>query len=213
MGKKFDTTAYKRMLETKKIGHGLLYLKTIDSTNDYAQKLFEQGCSSALILAERQTRGRGRFGSEWISPAGGLWFTLLVEYGIEPKDLPKVTILAAYAVTKSLKRLFGIESSIKWPNDIYYGRKKLGGILTEAYRKGKRNILSLGIGLNVNLGLKELGPYSGSSTTIKEILKMDISREKLLASIVLDLEAVLGRFESEKDFAYFFKRIEKILTY
>ncbi|MGM0365378.1 MAG: biotin--[acetyl-CoA-carboxylase] ligase [Actinomycetota bacterium] len=207
---KFDIGAYKKELRTKKLGKNIIYLNSIDSTNNYALSLQNKGSlKGSIILAEKQTRGRGRFESEWKSPPGGLWFTLILDAPTDSRNLPKVTILSAYAVAESLKKTLELEVNIKWPNDIYYKNRKLGGILAEA----QDECINLGIGLNVNLDTGDLGQYSTKSTSIKKILGKDVSREKLLAQIINTAENIFQKFSSGNDFAYFFKKIEKVLIY
>jgi len=210
---KFNISIYKKELKTKKLGRNIIYFDSIDSTNNYALSLQSELQACTLILSEKQTRGRGRFNSEWKSPEGGLWFTLILESLLEPIDLPKITILSAYAVTESLKDTCGLEVNIKWPNDIYYGKKKLGGILAETQNMEGKTYIYLGIGLNVNLDLEDLGQYSATSTSVKQLVGQSVSREKLLAQIVYLLENTFREFEDNKDFAHFFKKIEKILIY
>ena len=215
----FDLNKYNASLKTDYIGRNLVYLKETGSTNSYASKLINERkknrsnnpIKGTVILAEIQKKGKGRFKRKWISPAGGLWFTIILEPLLEPKDLIEVTLIAAYSIVKTLDRDYRINAVIKWPNDIYYGELKLGGILAEVERMKDITYLITGIGLNVNLAKDDLAPYSRKSTSLKIILGKDIERETLLSKILFSFEADYEYFSKTKDLKTLFKRIEKKL--
>ena len=124
--------------------------KTVSSTNDEVKQLNRD---LVLVTAEEQTKGRGQRGNSWESEKGkNLTFSLLVK----PKNLyiEKQFYLSktvSLAVVNTLKR-YGLETTVKWPNDIYTGRKKITGILIEndVYAGGRINRSTIGIGININ---------------------------------------------------------------
>lgn len=122
------------------------------STNTDGKTLCRRGISRpALIVAERQTGGRGRQGKTFLSPGGGLYMTLVLPCAAPINDAVMVTSCAAVAVSHALEK-FGVDCGIKWVNDIYAGGKKLCGILVEAendYEKMETTALVIGIGVNV----------------------------------------------------------------
>jgi len=95
--KNFDADKYKKYLNTEDIGRNIIYAKETGSTNDLALKLIHKEKQNlkngTVVLAEIQKRGRGRFGRTWLSPAGGLWFTIILKTGLEQKKLPEITSL------------------------------------------------------------------------------------------------------------------------
>ena len=106
-----------------------------------------------VVFAESQTKGRGRMGRTWHSPAGkGLWFTVLLRPDIPPQQATQLTVAAATALTRAITLQTGIVPEIKWPNDILIRGKKLCGILTEmsAEMDYLKEVL-LGVGMDVNL--------------------------------------------------------------
>jgi BirA family biotin operon repressor/biotin-[acetyl-CoA-carboxylase] ligase len=216
----FNLDKYYKSLKTNHMGRRLIYLKKTDSTNDYAYELIKKSrenpngnLKETVVLAETQKKGRGRLEREWISPSGGLWFSIILKTSLDPKDLVEVTLIASYSIVNILDRDYGINTAIKWPNDIYYEKLKLGGILTEAEKMADMTYLITGIGLNINLTKEDLTPYSIKATSIKIILGRDIERETLLAKILFDFETDYEYYSSTKDFKTVFKKIEKKLKF
>ena len=104
----------------------------------------------AVLWTLRQTAGKGRSGRSFASPDGGLYYSMLLRYAQPDERLLAVTPLAAVAVVRALRRHSGIETEIKWPNDILLGGKKLCGILTESVTGAGGMQIIVGIGINVN---------------------------------------------------------------
>ncbi len=124
----------------------LIQLTAVDSTNTYAKNNFSSLALPSLIIAEKQTAGRGRQGKSFYSPEGtGLYMTLVFE---APQNRTLLTPAAAVAVCKSLEKL-GAEPKIKWVNDIFTDGLKVCGILTECFSSGGRPYIALGIGINL----------------------------------------------------------------
>ncbi|MDD5621856.1 MAG: biotin--[acetyl-CoA-carboxylase] ligase [Actinomycetota bacterium] len=215
----FNLSRYNKYLETAYIGKNIIYLKKVDSTNNFALRLIKnrkeenENPDGTVILAETQEKGRGRLERNWLSPSGGLWFTLILRTTLKEKELPEVVLIAAYSVTAVLKAGYGIDAIIKWPNDIYCGKSKLGGILAEVEKVDDNVFLIIGIGINVNLDTTDIAPVVKESTSIKIIIGKDIKRENLLSKILLDFEKNYRYYSKTKDFKTIFKKIEKILTY
>ncbi len=216
----FNLDKYKKSLETDYIGKNIIYLKKTDSTNNFASKLIKKRSDlknspleGTVVLAETQGKGKGRLKRVWISPEGGLWFTIILKTGLEEKNLPEVTLIAAYSIAAVLDTEYGIKAIIKWPNDIYYERLKLGGILTEVEKINSDIYLIIGIGINANLNTEDLAPLRKKSVSIKTLLGKDIEREYFLSKILLDFEKDYKYYSRTKDFKTLFKKIEKILNY
>ncbi|NLA82298.1 MAG: biotin--[acetyl-CoA-carboxylase] ligase, partial [Clostridiaceae bacterium] len=121
---------------------------TVSSTNDLAKAAARQG-RSVLIASCQQTAGRGRRGRSFFSPAGsGLYFSLAFPWEREESPV-LLTTMAAVASAQALEELLDLEIGIKWVNDLYYLKKKVAGILTEAVSRGKASYMVLGIGINL----------------------------------------------------------------
>ncbi|MBM4289570.1 MAG: biotin--[acetyl-CoA-carboxylase] ligase [Deltaproteobacteria bacterium] len=126
---------------------------TVPSTNDAAKDWARQGCpEGAVLVAETQSAGRGRLGRVWESPPGtGIYLSIVLRPPLPPLELPKLTLTAAVAVAAAIKGATGIRVGIKWPNDLIFGGKKMGGILTEMETESDRmSHVILGVGLNIN---------------------------------------------------------------
>ncbi len=134
-----------------------IFLDTLDSTNTYCKKISEsEFTKDTVVIADTQSQGKGTKGRSWISPKGkGLWFSILLKPSIKLNDINFLTILTSTALYNTFLYL-GINTKIKWPNDIYLNSKKLCGILTESkISKNKVEYVIIGIGINVNLELSD----------------------------------------------------------
>jgi len=188
-------------LQTKIIGRTIHFFRELTSTNDMAKELAVKGAKEGtLILAEAQTRGRGRLGRGWFSPVGGLWFSIIMRPKVSPRDAPKLTLMISVAVAKTINKLFDLEAEIKWPNDVLVKGKKVGGILTEVNTRGDSlNFAVVGVGINANLSLHDFpANLRDSSTTLKEELKREIDCEAFLRSLLEETEHYYKMFTQGK---------------
>ena len=162
------------------------------STNTLAKELAREGAvHGTLVLAEEQTAGRGRMGRPWFSPKGkNLLVSLLLRPPTPAEEAFIFTMVLAIAAIDAMERGCGLKASIKWPNDLYAGRKKLGGILTEFSARGKGvEYVVIGLGLNVNWnpGDGEIMLYPATSVFTETGKK--ISRTDLLVEILKSFDA------------------------
>lgn len=131
----------------------IVFFEEIDSTNTYCKQMAEQGeAEGCLVVAEKQTNGRGRRGRGWDSESGvGIWMTMILRPQISPLKVPGITLLTAIAVGKAIEDVCGVKPQIKWPNDLVLGGKKICGILTEmSSEMNYVNYVVTGIGINGN---------------------------------------------------------------
>jgi biotin-[acetyl-CoA-carboxylase] ligase BirA-like protein len=151
-----------------------------------------------IVLAESQSKGKGRLGRKWLSPEGGLWFSVILRPRIEPKHALKLTLLGSVVVVKTLNELYGIRAEIKWPNDVLINGRKVCGILTETSIKGKDlNFAVLGFGVNANFDLEAFRQHlRDSAATLKAQLGKEISREILLCKLLENVEICYDLFKS-----------------
>ena len=82
-----------------------------------------------VIIAEEQTGGVGRLGRAWVSPAGGIWITIVLKPKIPIDRLFMITMAGSIAIARAIRKEYGLSALIKWPNDIFIGDKKVGGLL------------------------------------------------------------------------------------
>lgn len=128
----------------------ILFFPRIDSTNDFLKYNREEIPDCTLVVSTFQTKGRGRRTKEFLSEEGGLYFSFMMRNTMNMQEVSFITSLAAVAVNRALSSL-GIDTEIKWPNDIFLNDKKLCGILTEMVTdmEGYNKII-IGIGINIS---------------------------------------------------------------
>jgi BirA family biotin operon repressor/biotin-[acetyl-CoA-carboxylase] ligase len=158
----------------------LYHFNSLTSTQDKAKEFAKKGLSNIAIVADAQTKGRGRFKRKWHSAKGGLWMSIL----LKPKKIHKLqylTFAAAIAVVKAIKKISNLSTKIKWPNDVHYKGKKLCGILTEGIFPA--NYVIVGIGLNVNQN-KFPEDIKHTAISLKMIKNQEINIKKLSKNII-----------------------------
>lgn len=176
------------------IGREIIHFEEIDSTNNYAKKIANDGSPhGTVVVAEKQTLGRGRMGREWKSyNSEGLWFTIILRPDLEPENIQIVTLAASVAVVEGIFETQGIVCGIKWPNDIILNNCKLGGILTElSAEPGHVNYVVIGIGINVNQDLCSFDDeIKNKATSLKIHTGIPVPRVKVLGSILTRFEDI-----------------------
>ncbi len=162
------------------------HLREATSTMDVARELAKRGVETGtIVVAESQSRGRGRLRREWLSPEGGIYFTIILRPEISPIYAPRINLMASVAVAKTIKRLFGLRAELKWPNDVLIQGKKVCGILAEMDAEMDAiNFVNLGIGINVNSSVPQFGE---TATSLKDVLGREISRKELFRSVVTEI--------------------------
>ncbi|MBX5326818.1 MAG: biotin--[acetyl-CoA-carboxylase] ligase [Candidatus Bathyarchaeia archaeon] len=189
-----------RLLETEFVGREIHYYEKISSTNTVAkQQARDDAREGTTIIAETQTQGKGRLNRPWISPKGGIWLSVILRPQITVEDALKITLATAVAVAKTLYNMFDLRAEIKWPNDVLVDNKKLCGILTEtSSRKKNVDFVVVGIGLNANFDSKTLPEELQTvATTLKEVLKKEIDREKLICRLLKEIEDLYKTFKAK----------------
>jgi BirA family transcriptional regulator, biotin operon repressor / biotin---[acetyl-CoA-carboxylase] ligase len=175
-------------LKTRVIGKKILYYNELDSTNTTAYELAHKiNGEGAIVVAEKQNKGKGRLLRHWSSPkSGGIYMSVILRPDITPFYAPIITLMAAVSVAQAIRETSAVEACIKWPNDIIVKDKKVAGILTEMEAESDRvKFIILGIGINVNTMLSEL-PKTASS--IARMSGGPVSRQALLIAIIERLE-------------------------
>ena len=161
------------------IGVKVIRLEEVDSTNEYAKRIAPEVPEGTVVVAKRQTAGKGRRGRSWESPEGGLWLSVVLK---PPRMDPRLVFVGALAVVDTLAD-FGITSGIKWPNDVWVAGKKIAGILTEG-KAGEYAVL--GIGLNVNNPVPE--QLKDEATSMIYALGRELPMEKVLERLLTHLD-------------------------
>ncbi|MGF6376304.1 BirA family biotin operon repressor/biotin-[acetyl-CoA-carboxylase] ligase [Clostridiales Family XIII bacterium PM5-7] len=172
---------------------------TVDSTNNVAKTLVPRS-KPTVILANKQTDGRGRLGRSFASPAGtGLYLTISLKPDFDLDKALYVTMAAAVAVCRGIQTVVGVSGKIKWVNDIFCDNRKVCGILTEAqtnFETGKIDNLIIGIGINCFPGNfpEELSDQIGCLSPVKN----SFSRNQLAAEIINETMEILDDLQSKR---------------
>jgi BirA family biotin operon repressor/biotin-[acetyl-CoA-carboxylase] ligase len=175
------------------VGQNLLTLKEVDSTNNFLKNLLSNSKplpEGTVIMAESQYAGRGQQNNQWhAEPGKNLTFSVLLKPSFlaiaNQFDLTRAISLSVY---DALCPILGNELKIKWPNDIYYGDKKLGGMLIENVLQGSQ-IKNAIIGIGINVNQENFPPGASKATSIKQILQKDYQLRDILAEICNQIEA------------------------
>ena len=174
----------------------VVHYEEIDSTNTEARRLSMEGAKQGLVVvAEKQSDGKGRRGRKWESPAGeNLYFSMLLRPQMKPEKAPMLTLVMAYSVAKVLSNE-GLPIKIKWPNDLVLSKKKVCGILTEMHLQGSQvEDVVIGVGINVNTTKfpKELQDKATSiHLETGKLLARDLLLQKVLAEFQAQYESFL----------------------
>ncbi|WP_437131077.1 biotin--[acetyl-CoA-carboxylase] ligase [Peptostreptococcus russellii] len=185
----------KRGLETEFIGQNIEYFKSIDSTNTFAKNIAPKSDEGMVIISDEQSSGKGRVGREWISKENeGIYFSIILKPDIDIMNASFLTQVAGAAMVSSLEKM-GVESTIKWPNDIIVNGKKISGILTEMSAEIDQ-ISYIVVGIGVNLYNQSFEEEIESKATSLKKEGYDIDKKEFLQRFFLEFEDLYKEFLS-----------------
>ena len=178
------------------VGCSVVSLEICESTNDEAQRLAKEGAShGTVVIANEQTRGRGRLGRSWHSPAGkSLYLSLLVRPNDTKVALPPITLAAGVAVAEALESC-GARPTLKWPNDVFLNGRKVAGILTEMNSQNGLGHIVIGIGINL-IGETFPEDIKAIATSVLIETGRRVNRDEFLAILCPFLESRLDAYLS-----------------
>jgi len=192
-------------LKTDKIGKRIYYFEEIDSTQNFAQQIaMNKKENGTLIITDKQSSGRGRLERKWISPKGGIWFSLIIHPEFDVSYTTLVPIAGAVALSKAIKKILHQDIEVKWPNDITKNGKKIAGMLVDAsFEANGIEYLILGIGINFDINVKKLEMrlkktpnFYGVATLRKKHDKT--SKNCLLQEFLLQFEKIIMELNNGK---------------
>jgi BirA family biotin operon repressor/biotin-[acetyl-CoA-carboxylase] ligase len=199
-GSRLDGARLASLLGARDVAAHLHVLETVDSTNDELRRRAAEGAPPlTTIVADAQSAGRGRRDRGWHSPpALGLYVSVLFRPAGPALEVPRWTIAAAVAACRACRAVGGRDVGIKWPNDLVWRGRKLGGILTEARSVGASPVdLIVGTGLNVLHRAEDFpDELRGSATSLVEVAGTEVRRERLGALYLNELAALAGRLSA-----------------
>jgi BirA family biotin operon repressor/biotin-[acetyl-CoA-carboxylase] ligase len=182
------TQILRQGLYSRVIARDIRFYSETESTMDEARLLaMGKVQEGMLIVAESQTKGRGRFARSWISSPGNLYFSTVLYPPIEA--LPFISIMAGVAVARAIEKSTNLKTTVKWPNDIIVNGKKVGGVLTECVVQGNEvSYLIIGIGVNIALDQTVFqGPLEGG-TSLNIQSGAEVDRCLLARRLIHDLD-------------------------
>lgn len=203
----FSSSEIASRLQTRWAGRTLYFFESTGSTNPDAKRFAEEGAPhGTIVVADRQTAGRGRRGRTWSSPSGkSIYFTIVVRPAFAPDKASMITLVMALSVAQAIEEVTGLPAQIKWPNDIVVHKKKVCGILTEMSMTPEMDEIQFvvaGVGVNTNHNGPEEFPEEIRETAAS--LKMESGEHIDRAGL---LERILARFEENYDC---FERIQDL---
>lgn len=184
----------RRALSTTTVGFEIHLHGSVSSTNDVASRLAAQGArEGTVVLAERQSAGRRRFGRPWFSPdQANLYASVIFRPAIAPTAVPVFSMIASLALADAVTGE-GVPATVRWPNDVVMAGRRLGGTLATVATTGDtvRHVV-LGIGVNLNVSREALaaalGPTGALATSVCEVAGHAIDRNRFAASLLNRLE-------------------------
>ena len=211
----FCIELFQNNLNTKIIGNQIFYHSTTDSTNSDIWRLFKKEKKEGfVVIANEQHFGRGRDSKKWYSKKNtSIICSFLIKQKFPIKKIGLHSILVPVGILKGIKEIIDEDLSIKWPNDIVFENKKLGGILIETKTFNDSIYLNIGIGINVNENLSDFpDEIRDSATSLKIISNSDIQREILLANILNAIDKLLNSQSEEEILEYWMQSCNHINT-
>ena len=190
---KMNVDRFQEGLRTKRFGRNIVFLREVGSTNDLAKELAGYGAvEGTVVVAETQTAGRGRLDREWVSPVGGLWFSVVLRPELKPAEAVRLVFVAGLAVAEILRELYGLKSETKWPNDVLVNGRKVCGILTEMNTTDEKvNYVIVGIGVNANFDVAKV--FSEELRKVAVSLENELGRKVRLEEL---FRALLEKLEN-----------------
>ena len=184
-------------LKTKMIGQKAYYFDSVDSTQNQALKMADDPANNGtIIVAAKQTGGKGRRGRKWVSPKGGIWFSIILQPKFDISITTLFPIASALALSKALEKTFKITPELKWPNDITIKGKKLAGILVDASLESNRiENLVLGIGINFDVDAKQIEKILKDTSNFYGVASLADKKNKikpvyLIQTFLVELEKI-----------------------
>ena len=192
-------------LVTRRIGSKLVCLAETESTNAVAFTMALDGApEGTVVIADAQTAGKGRLGRVWISPAGvNLYCSVVLRPPISPVAACQLTFLSVVAVARAIESCSALSPQIKWPNDILISGKKVAGLLNEMNAETEQvNFVVLGIGVNLNMRLSQLGEgLRHPATSLLEEGGVEVDRLRFTRTLLAELDQLYDRFLLEGEAA------------
>lgn len=201
-------------INTKWAGRQIAYIKEVDSTNNYARRLAENGAvHGTLAVTDRQYGGKGRRGKSWSMPEkSSVAMTLIIRPQMNPGKASMLTLVMGLAVARAVNRIAGLPAKIKWPNDVVLNGRKICGILTEMSAEMEAvNYIVIGAGINVNMDeLPEEIDHVATSLSLECSKK--IHRAEVIQYCMEEFERCYEKFMQTQDLSLLLEEYNEVLV-
>lgn len=204
----------KSRMETQWVGQRVYFYEENDSTNTQAKRLAEEDApSGTLIVSDCQLKGKGRRGRVWTSPKGeAIYMTILLRPQIRPDRASMVTLVMGLSVVQAIRNVLGLETSIKWPNDVVLNRKKLVGTLTEmSAQMDYIEYMVIGTGINANM-TEFSEELEDKATSLRMEMGRPVNRAALIAESMKCFEKNYEIFEKTQDLSGLIEDYQAVLA-
>ena len=192
-------------LKTKVLGQEAYYFDSIDSTQSQALKMANESKNNGtIVIAEKQTGGRGRSGRKWVSPKGGIWFSIILHPKFDISNTTLFPIASSLALSNAIEKVCRISTELKWPNDLTIKGKKLAGMLVDAsFESNRIENLILGVGINFEVDTKEIEKTLRKTPNYYGVSSLNEQKNKckpieLIQSFLSELEQVYEELNSNQ---------------
>ena len=184
-------------LKTKIIGQQAYYFDSIDSTQNQALKMADDPVNNGtVIIAAKQTGGKGRSGRKWISPKGGIWLSIILQPKFDISITTLFPIASALALSNALEKTLKISPELKWPNDLTIKGKKIAGMLVDVSLESNRiENMVLGVGINFDVDTKQIEKVLKDSSNFYGVASLSEQKKKikpiqLVQTFLVELEKI-----------------------
>jgi len=184
-------------LKTKMIGQQAYYFDSIDSTQNQALKMADEPANNGtVIIAAKQTGGKGRSGRKWISPKGGIWLSIILQPKFDISITTLFPIASALALSNALEKTLKISPELKWPNDLTIKGKKIAGMLVDVSLESNRiENMVLGVGINFDVDTKQIEKTLKNSSNFYGVASLSEQKNKikpiqLVQTFLVELEKI-----------------------
>jgi len=192
-------------LKTKKIGKKAYYFDSIESTQSQAIKMSEDPSNDGtIIIAAMQTGGKGRLGRRWVSPKGGIWFSIILQPKFDISIITLFPIASSLALSYAIEKTFEIAPELKWPNDVTINGKKVAGMLVDvSLESNKVESMVLGIGINFDVDVKQIEKTLNEASNFYGVASLSEQQKKvkpkrLIQTFLVELEKIYELLNTKK---------------
>ena len=197
-------------LQTQYIGRKITWVRSLPSTQGFAKHLVSAyGVSRVggyVVIADSQKSGTGRHGNKWVSPQGGIWLSIILSSTLHPSKCILFSLCASLAVSEAINNCTGLDSKLKWPNDVLIKGKKVSGVLVDvSLNSDSIEHVIIGIGVNVNVKSADIqrdidGRLPYPITSIKDELAEPCDKVELIKSILRILDRHYFKIETDASY-------------